>query len=201
MGRSAETMFLPRGRYPFNVPYYCHRALMSTQTPVPSSSAPLKSQGLVMDPSPVKEVFRQVLPVLWPSDRFDLRGRVALAMGCLISSKLLNVRVPIIFKHIVNDMSQCADASSIAAGAVAVPTVMILGYGCTRAAASLTNEARNGIFSRVSQQALRTISTSTFAHLHNLDLRFHLSRSTGALPRIVDRGTRGLNFVISSVLF
>eukprot|EP00056_Hartaetosiga_gracilis_P013204 m.216634 g.216634 ORF g.216634 m.216634 type:complete len:625 (+) comp13808_c3_seq1:1549-3423(+) len=107
------------------------------------------------------------------------------------------------FKDIVNilgDPSAAAAASPVIALFTA-STAMLLGYGLARAGASGFNELRNAVFAKVSQRSIRTMSKETFLKLHSLDLSYHLSRQTGSLSRAIDRGTRGINFVLGSLLF
>lgn len=73
--------------------------------------------------------------------------------------------------------------------------------GISRAGAALFNEARNAVFGKVAQNSIRRIAKNVFLHLHNLDLAFHLSRQTGALSKTIDRGTRGISFVLSALVF
>lgn len=85
--------------------------------------------------------------------------------------------------------------------ALALPVVFLAGYGVTRVAASGLSELRSALFARVTQDAIREISKETFRHLHSLDLAFHLGRQTGSLARAIERGSRGINFLLSSILF
>ncbi len=73
--------------------------------------------------------------------------------------------------------------------------------GVSRAVAALFNELRNAVFGKVAQSSIRRIAKNVFLHLHNLDLGFHLSRQTGALSKAIDRGTRGISFVLSALVF
>jgi ABC transporter ATM len=84
---------------------------------------------------------------------------------------------------------------------MATPAAMLIGYGALRASASLANELRNATFARVSQGAIRAVARRVFAHLHELDLKYHLDRQTGALNRTIDRGTRGISFLLNSMVF
>lgn len=73
--------------------------------------------------------------------------------------------------------------------------------GVSRAGAAFFNEVRNAVFGKVAQNSIRRIAKNVFLHLHNLDLGFHLSRQTGALSKAIDRGTRGISFVLSALVF
>ncbi|TPV96492.1 MAG: ABC transporter ATP-binding protein/permease [Myxococcales bacterium FL481] len=131
---------------------------------------------------------------LWPKDRFDLRMRVVVAMAALALAKVINVVVPLFYK-------QAVDALSPTAGALTLPLALILAYGGARVLSQAFGELRDLVFARVAQHAQRTIALSTFQHLHRLSLRFHLDRQTGGLSRVIERGTRGIQFLLSFMLF
>ena len=88
-------------------------------------------------------------------------------------------------------------------GAVAAltPAAILVGYGVSRAGASFCNELRNATFAKVAQGAIRGVALRVFNHLHQLDLSFHLSRQTGAVTRTIERGTRGIQFILNSMVF
>jgi ATP-binding cassette, subfamily B (MDR/TAP), member 7 len=139
---------------------------------------------------------------LWPSsavskEATSIKTRVLASLTLLVASKLVNIQVPFIFKSIIDDFQISSDASSIAT----IPVMLILGYGIARASASGFGELRNAIFATVAQKAIRKVGHDIFVHLHNLDMQFHLDRNTGSLSRIIDRGSRSINFVLSSMLF
>ena len=130
---------------------------------------------------------------LWPSGYVSLKVRVVLAMGCLALAKIVNVYVPFLYKDAV-------DALSISP-VTAIPIGIILGYGLARILQQTFGELRDFIFVRVSQHAQRTVALETFRHLHNLSLAFHLDRQTGGLSRVIERGTRAIQTVLSFMLF
>ncbi|KAG2458667.1 ABCB7 protein, partial [Polypterus senegalus] len=116
-----------------------------------------------------------------------------------------NIVVPFMFKYAVDDLNQMSgnilnlnDASNTVA---TMATAVLIGYGISRASSSLFNELRNAVFGKVAQSSIRRIAKNVFLHLHNLDLNFHLSRQTGALSKAIDRGTRGISFVLSALVF
>jgi ATP-binding cassette subfamily B (MDR/TAP) protein 7 len=141
-------------------------------------------------------ILKKFVKYLWPADNKLVRRRVLVALGLLLGSKILNVQVPFFFKHAV-DALNTAGVDNI----VLVPVALLLAYGAARAGASLFNELRNVVFSRVAQGAIRQVARNTFLHLLSLDLRFHLNRQTGGLSRIIERGTRGINFVLQAMVF
>uniref|UniRef100_A0A1A7ZG96 Iron-sulfur clusters transporter ABCB7, mitochondrial n=1 Tax=Nothobranchius furzeri TaxID=105023 RepID=A0A1A7ZG96_NOTFU len=167
--------------------------------------------GLSADPQNVlKEVnsakiLSAMLSYVWPKDRPDLRARVAISLGLLAGAKLTNVVVPFMFKYAVDELNQMSghmlnlnDAPSTVA---TMATAMLIGYGVSRTCSALFNELRNTVFGKVAQSSIRRIAKNVFLHLHNLDLGFHLSRQTGALSKAIDRGTRGISFVLSALVF
>jgi len=137
-------------------------------------------------------------PYLWPVGRGDLRLRVALALLCLVLAKLANVYVPIVLKDGVDAL---APASAGAGALAAVPIGLILAYGLARLGTVLFQELRDALFVRVTQNAMRQVALSIFRHLHALSLRFHLERQTGGLSRVIERGTRAIEELLSFVLF
>ena len=149
------------------------------------------------------EVLKSVYDYIRPSASPQVARRISTAVVLLLASKLLNVQVPFLFKYAVDALATDPTGTTpIIVGGVmaAVPTSLILGYGAARAGASLCNEMRNAIFSEITQGAIRSVANRVFVHLHTLDLAFHLGKQTGAVGRIIDRGTRGINFILSSMV-
>lgn len=136
---------------------------------------------------------KSLIEHLWPAGHADLKLRVILAMACLIIAKLINVYVPFLYKAAV-------DALSVNP-AVALPITIIVSYGLARVGQQTFGELRDFIFVKVGQHAQRTVALSTFHHLHNLSLKFHLDRQTGGLSRVIERGTRSMQTVLSFMLF
>src|SRR3954467_4188550 len=134
-------------------------------------------------------------PHLWPRDSLELRVRVVLALVLLIAGKLVNITIPLFYKHAVDALS--APHPSL----VAVPVALILAYGAARVLSQGFNELRNAVFAKVGQRAVRRIALATFRHIHALSLRFHLERRTGGLARAVERGTAGIEFLLTFMLF
>jgi len=136
-------------------------------------------------------------PYLWPRGRLDVKARVLLALGSLALAKVALVYVPLIFRDLVDALST-DDPAALAA----VPLLGLLaGYGLVRLASVFFQELREALFARVSQQAMRTVALETFRHLHGLALRFHLERQTGGLSRVIERGVKGIEFLLSFMLF
>ncbi|XP_045072711.1 iron-sulfur clusters transporter ABCB7, mitochondrial [Coregonus clupeaformis] len=152
-----------------------------------------------------RTILSNMLSYVWPKDRPDLRARVAIALGLLAGAKMTNVMVPFMFKYAVDELNglsghmlNLSDAPSTVA---TMATAVLIGYGVSRAGSALFNELRNAVFGKVAQNSIRRIAKNVFLHLHSLDLGFHLSRQTGALSKAIDRGTRGISFVLSAIVF
>ena len=141
------------------------------------------------------KTLRRLLPYLWPRERFDLRGRVLLATALMLAAKVASVYVPLILREAVDALS--LEDSAL----LAVPLGLLLAYGAARVLALAFGELRDAVFARVAQHAIRRVALQTFRHLHRLSLRFHLDRQTGGLSRAVERGTKGIEFLLSFVLF
>lgn len=117
-------------------------------------------------------------------------------MLCLLSAKLANVAVPLVFKQLIDGLSMTA-----AQAWIVVPASLLLAYGALRFSTSLFSELREIVFTRVTQQAVRNIALDVFRHLHALSLRFHLERQTGGLTRDIERGTRAIGSLIGYTLY
>ena len=138
------------------------------------------------------QTVRTLFPYLW-----QWRGRIILALTCLIGAKLANVGVPLVFKEIVDGFAQTDPRQAF----LIVPLALIAAYGILRFGVSLFTELRELLFARVTQRAVRTIALQVFEHLHALSLRFHLERQTGGLTRDIERGTRAIGTLISYTIF
>uniref|UniRef100_A0A8C4L897 Iron-sulfur clusters transporter ABCB7, mitochondrial n=1 Tax=Equus asinus asinus TaxID=83772 RepID=A0A8C4L897_EQUAS len=122
-----------------------------------------------------------------------------------LNSKAMNIVVPFMFKYAVDSLNQMSgnmlNLSDAPNTVATMATAVLIGYGVSRAGAAFFNEVRNAVFGKVAQNSIRRIAKNVFLHLHNLDLAFHLSRQTGALSKAIDRGTRGISFVLSALVF
>lgn len=157
------------------------------------------------------KILRTLVSFLWMKDNYEFRLRVITALAFLVGAKVLNVQVPFLFKLAVDWLATATgNASALASFTTAnstlialftTPASVLIGYGIARCGASAFNELRTAVFSKVALRTIRQVSRKVFSHLHDLDLRFHLSRETGALNRIIDRGSRGINFILSSMVF
>ncbi len=138
---------------------------------------------------------RQLSPHLWPREPVELRVRVIAALACLLVAKVANVFVPLLYKHAVDALTPHGDALIVA------PIAIIVAYGLLRVAAQAFGELRDALFAKVAQRAIRTVGLATFRHLHSLSLRFHLDRQTGGMSRAIERGVKGIEFLLSFMLF
>ncbi|QDS71744.1 Iron-sulfur clusters transporter atm1, mitochondrial [Venturia effusa] len=144
-------------------------------------------------------ILKEMTAYLWPKNDLNTRVRVGVALGLLIGAKVLNVQIPFYFKSIVDNMN--IDFLATSGTAWTVAGSLILAYGATRIGATVFQELRNAIFATVAQKAIRRVACSVYEHLLRLDLNFHLTRQTGGLTRAIDRGTKGISFLLSSMVF
>ncbi len=144
-------------------------------------------------------ILKEMAKYLWPKGELGTKLRVGTALGFLIGAKILNVQVPFYFKSIVDSMN--VDFMAVGGTAWTVAGSMIVAYGVTRIGAALFQELRNAVFASVAQKAIRNVACNVFRHLLRLDLNFHLTRQTGGLTRALDRGTKGISFILTSMLF
>uniref|UniRef100_A0A182YR34 Iron-sulfur clusters transporter ABCB7, mitochondrial n=1 Tax=Anopheles stephensi TaxID=30069 RepID=A0A182YR34_ANOST len=146
------------------------------------------------------DMIKAMATYIWPKDDAMVRKRVLISLSLLGGAKVLNVCVPFLFKMGVDNLNLLS-MDTVPQAASALTISVLLGYGIARAGAAGFNELRNAVFARVAQHSIRKIATNVFLHLHNLDLQFHLSKQTGALSKTIDRGSRGINFVLTAMVF
>jgi len=141
-----------------------------------------------------------LMPYLWPRGRWDLRFRVVLAMLLLAAAKIAIVFIPFIYKEVIDALNVTGPDGKVGM-LVAVPILMIIAFGAARLASQAFGELRDAVFAKVGQYALRMIALQVFSHLHSLSLAFHLDRRTGGLSRAIERGTKGIDFLLRFSLF
>ena len=124
----------------------------------------------------------------------EFKGRVLLALACLIAAKLANIGVPLVLKEMV-------DALSMPQAVLYVPLALLSAYGLLRLSVTAFTELRELVFAKVTQRVVRKIALQVFRHLHSLSLRFHLERHTGGMSRDIERGTRGISSLVSFTLY
>jgi len=144
------------------------------------------------------KTFKLLFPFLWPNKRSDLRRRVSLALICLIIAKVASVYTPLILGRSVDSLTELSSGVNLL---MLIPIALIISYGVVRIASLTFEGLRDALFSKVSQHAIREVSLTIFKHLHSLSLQFHLNRQTGALSKFIDRGTKGIDFLLRYVIF
>ncbi|PWQ92858.1 ABCB family ABC transporter ATP-binding protein/permease [Leucothrix pacifica] len=122
------------------------------------------------------------------------RGRAIFALLCLIAAKFANIGVPLVLRDIVDSFDKTAQV-------LVLPVSLLLAYGALKLANSLFSELRDTVFARVRYHAMRQLSNQVLEHLHNLSLRFHLERKTGAISRDLERGTRSVSTMMNFLVF
>jgi len=135
------------------------------------------------------KTIRSLLPYLW-----EFKSRVVLALALLVMAKLANVAVPLILKEIIDALDQPR-------ALLTLPILLLIAYGALRLCSTLFGELRDAVFAKVTQRAIRRVAIQVFSHLHALSLRFHLQRQTGGVSRDIERGTRGISFLLNFMLF
>ncbi|OSQ47100.1 ABCB family ABC transporter ATP-binding protein/permease [Thalassospira alkalitolerans] len=151
-------------------------------------------------------VVKTFLPYLWPRGEFELKARVVIALLLLFAAKVANVYVPVLYKYAVDALGGGAKTGATGGGAdtttlIVVPVGLIVAYGLIRVLSSAFGELRDAVFAKVAQRAIRTSALGVFEHLHALSLRFHLDRQMGGLTRAIERGVKGIEFLLSFMLF
>ena len=144
------------------------------------------------------KTFKLLLPFLWPEKRKDLKTRVSFAVIALVLAKIASVSTPLVLGSAVNSLTELSSGINLF---MLVPIALVIAYGLTKVIALSFVEIRDALFSRVSQYSIRKISLTMFEHLHSLSLQFHLNRQTGGLAKYIDRGTKGIDFLLRYVLF
>ncbi|MGF1659342.1 MAG: ABCB family ABC transporter ATP-binding protein/permease [Rubrimonas sp.] len=144
-------------------------------------------------------VLRRVAPYLWPTDDREAKLRVLAALGFLVLAKIATVATPAVFKFAVDALD--ASGADREALLLSVPVWLVLAYGLARLASVGFQQLRDAVFAQVGQRALRRLALETFRHIHALSLRFHLTRRTGGLSRIIERGVKGVDFLLRFLLF
>jgi ATP-binding cassette, subfamily B, heavy metal transporter len=167
-----------------------HLAVSPSPAASPPDTAPPRSDWVTL---------RRLLPYLW-----QYRWRVGVALAFMVAAKLANVGVPLLLKELVDALTPSARAAGLSPEGVlllAVPVGLLLAYGGLRFCTTLFTELREWIFARATEGATRQIALQVFGHLHGLSLRFHLERQTGGMTRDIERGTRGVQSLISYSLY
>ena len=145
------------------------------------------------------QIIRRALPYLWPSDNKAVRTRVVLAVAVLVVAKLVAVGTPFFYKAAVDALAGDGNSAAwmLALGAISLTVI----YGLARLMTVGFNQLRDVIFAPVGQRALRQVAFETFEHMHRLSMRYHITRRTGGLSRIIERGVKGVDFLLRFLLF
>jgi len=136
-----------------------------------------------------------LLPYVWPKGRPGIKLRILGALAALAAAKLANIYIPLIYRDAVDLLSPEG------AGVAVLPIALLLAYGGARVLSVGFAELRQALFARVVQRAMRKAALKTFRHLHGLSLRYHLERQTGGLSRVIERGIKGIEFLLDFMLF
>ncbi|MFA3917763.1 ABCB family ABC transporter ATP-binding protein/permease [Ruegeria hyattellae] len=139
---------------------------------------------------------RKVTPYLWPEDESWVKRRVVWAMAALVVAKLIAVYTPILYRNAVDTLAGDTQ-SQLLLGAVG----LTIAYGVARMMTVGFQQLRDALFAPVGQRALRALALETFQHIHRLSMRYHITRKTGGLSRIIERGVKGVDFLLRFLLF
>ena len=153
-------------------------------------------RGRATEGAPDLRTLARVLPDLWPRDRADLRRRVVVSLVFLVLAKAATLVTPFFFRAAVDGLTPGTTGAVLLA-----PVLLVAAYGLTRMMGVVLQQVRDIVFARVGQHALRQLALRTFEHIHRLSLGYHLSRRTGALSRIVDRGIKAIDFLLRFLVF
>ncbi len=150
--------------------------------------------------APAMTTIRRVIPYLWPAGQGWVKRRVLIALFFLLAAKLVSVSTPYLYKLAVDSLSNEAGTDPrvlMGLGAVG----LVVAYGLARLGSVVFGEMRDAVFVRVGQRAIRRLAIETFTHIHQLSLRYHITRKTGGLSRIIERGVKGVDFLLRFMLF
>ncbi|HAL75237.1 MAG TPA: metal ABC transporter permease [Rhodobacteraceae bacterium] len=139
---------------------------------------------------------RRVGPYLWPQDNSAVKTRLIVSMFLLVLAKLVSAGTPFLYGYTVDSLV-LPDASLFVIGAIG----LIIAYGLARVLSNGFQQLRDVVFAPVAQRALRSLALETFQHIHNLSMRYHITRRTGGLSRIIERGVKGVEFLLRYLVF
>ena len=139
---------------------------------------------------------RRVGPYLWPQDNSAVKNRLIISMLLLVLAKLVSAGTPFLYGYTVDSLV-LPDASLFVIGAIG----LIIAYGLARVLSNGFQQLRDVVFAPVAQRALRSLALETFQHIHNLSMRYHITRRTGGLSRIIERGVKGVEFLLRYLVF
>ena len=145
------------------------------------------------------QTLRRVAPYLWPEGQAWVKRRVVFALVFLFAAKIVSVTTPWLYKLAVDQLAGDAPDTGMVLGLGAVG--LVVAYGLARFGAVVFGELRDAVFVKVGQRAIRRLAIETFTHIHQLSLRYHITRKTGGLSRIIERGEKGVDFLLRFLLF
>ncbi|GHA28870.1 ABC transporter ATP-binding protein [Devosia pacifica] len=160
-----------------------------------SNSDDSKRPTVSADEGSLLSTIKNLWVYMWPQNRPDLKRRVVLAIGALILSKVATTLVPFASKGIVDSLDSNEAVTPVVLG-LALPVLFVIAYGLGNIFDSGFQQLRDALFARVGQHAVRQLAYRTFEHMHRLSLRFHLSRRTGGLSRVIERGIKGIETIV-----
>ncbi len=166
----------------------------ATQT---TPKMPPQTASIIAAPSGAWETMTRVGPYLWPVGEAWVKQRVVAALLLLLAAKLVSISTPFLYKIAVDALTGQSGPGPLVFGAVA----MTVAYGIARWSTVLLGELRDAVFVKVGQRALRKLALETFTHIHRLSMRYHITRKTGGLSRIIERGVKGVDFLLRFMLF
>ncbi len=168
---------------------------MTIAEPIAGAPAPASKPT-----SQLVTVLTDLMPYMWPAGRRDLKLEVVLACVALVAAKIVTVLMPYAYKGatdwLTTTVGTQSPATTVGLGLAIVPAMLIISYGVARVMMMILNQLRDVLFTRVSQNAVRHLTTKTFRHLHDLSLRFHIERRTGAISRIIEKGNSAVDSII-----
>lgn len=144
------------------------------------------------------QTIARVIPYLWPKGQAWVKRRVVMSLSLLVMAKIISVSTPALYKQAVDALAGDAPDTATLLGLSAVG--LTIAYGMARLMTVLFQELRDAVFVRVGQRALRQLALETFTHIHRLSLRYHITRKTGGLSRIIERGVKGVDFLLRFML-
>ena len=163
------------------------------QMPASSNSTPASERSEI---EAALRTTKRVAPFIWPVGNFDLRARVVLALIALVATKFIAILAPILQAWAVDDLAG-SGVPEFALGAIG----LTVAYGLARVATNGFQQIRDALFAKVAQRALRRLALETFEHIHKLSMRYHITRKTGGLSRIIERGVKGVEFLLRYLVF
>ena len=147
------------------------------------------------DAKPDFAVMRRFLPYLWPKNEAGLRARIVFALWLVVVSKLIQLSMAWLYGQAIDRMVPGMQDG------VAIAVALVAAYAGARFGGVLFDNLRNVVFERVGQEATRRLAENVFSHLHNLSMRFHMNRRTGAVTKVIERGTKSIDIMLYFLLF